>query len=519
MDPLDSTEGTLVEMGNREFLDHQALQAYLGQEGSSASQDFQGTRASRVLQASLVLQESMEQEDLKLPESKGYLVFKDSKDHLETRDCQVPLGHQDVQADVGHLALKVPEEALPRVTVPTRDHLEIRDRQASMVQEENRGTVVCQGHLAPWAHQALQDTKASQVVMDKMARKDQWDSRDHRGHRELWGPLERRVYLAILAFEGPLALQGSLDHLQIWNPAPESQDFLEYQAQEDRKEPQGALEQGAPLDQFVGLTALTGRASRSAAKCRVTRLSRWERPAARPGGRGLRTSVPAGLQLPPATSVQGAKGSPARTAGGEKTARQGPPGLPDAQVTREKLAARERQREQLPRVQAPREWGEEQQRQTRLHPAFWGSRLERTLGDFALNLCDRFHFSLYSSGPPGPLGDPGPKGLEPGHLSGFLLVLHSQTATEPACPEGMPRLWTGYSLLYLEGQEKAHNQDLGRRISSPSPRLARNPLGEFYSLRSSSPISPYLREVFLQAGEVLSYSVKLRIPGASKKLI
>lgn len=29
------------------------------------------------------------------------------------------------------------------------------------------------------------------------------------------------------------------------------------------------------------------------------------------------------------------------------------------------------------------------------------------------------------------------------------------------CPAGMPRLWTGYSLLYLEGQEKAHNQDLG----------------------------------------------------------
>lgn len=25
----------------------------------------------------------------------------------------------------------------------------------------------------------------------------------------------------------------------------------------------------------------------------------------------------------------------------------------------------------------------------------------------------------------------------------------------------MPKLWTGYSLLYLEGQEKAHNQDLG----------------------------------------------------------
>nr|5NB1_A Chain A, Collagen alpha-4(IV) chain [Homo sapiens]5NB1_B Chain B, Collagen alpha-4(IV) chain [Homo sapiens]5NB1_C Chain C, Collagen alpha-4(IV) chain [Homo sapiens]5NB1_D Chain D, Collagen alpha-4(IV) chain [Homo sapiens]5NB1_E Chain E, Collagen alpha-4(IV) chain [Homo sapiens]5NB1_F Chain F, Collagen alpha-4(IV) chain [Homo sapiens] len=48
-----------------------------------------------------------------------------------------------------------------------------------------------------------------------------------------------------------------------------------------------------------------------------------------------------------------------------------------------------------------------------------------------------------------------------GYLGGFLLVLHSQTDQEPTCPLGMPRLWTGYSLLYLEGQEKAHNQDLG----------------------------------------------------------
>lgn len=72
-----------------------------------------------------------------------------------------------------------------------------------------------------------------------------------------------------------------------------------------------------------------------------------------------------------------------------------------------------------------------------------------------------FFFSFVPSGPPGPIGDPGPKGFGPGYLSGFLLVLHSQTDGEPTCPAGMPRLWTGYSLLYLEGQEKAHNQDLG----------------------------------------------------------
>ena len=45
---------------------------------------------------------------------------------------------------------------------------------------------------------------------------------------------------------------------------------------------------------------------------------------------------------------------------------------------------------------------------------------------------------------------------------GYLLVKHSQTDQEPMCPAGMKTLWSGYSLLYFEGQEKAHNQDLGR---------------------------------------------------------
>lgn len=47
---------------------------------------------------------------------------------------------------------------------------------------------------------------------------------------------------------------------------------------------------------------------------------------------------------------------------------------------------------------------------------------------------------------------------------GFLLVKHSQSKNEPTCPPNMHPLWTGYSLLYLEGQEKAYSQDLGKEM-------------------------------------------------------
>lgn len=45
---------------------------------------------------------------------------------------------------------------------------------------------------------------------------------------------------------------------------------------------------------------------------------------------------------------------------------------------------------------------------------------------------------------------------------GYTLVKHSQDSQVPMCPQGMAKMWDGYSLLYVEGQEKAHNQDLGK---------------------------------------------------------
>ncbi|KAK1133240.1 hypothetical protein AOXY_G38356 [Acipenser oxyrinchus oxyrinchus] len=94
-------------------------------------------------------------------------------------------------------------------------------------------------------------------------------------------------------------------------------------------------------------------------------------------------------------------------------------------------------------------------------------------------------------GDPGPNGIPGPPGLQgaPGKQGGaglpgnsvrsvsvgYTLVKHSQSDQVPPCPLGMDRLWDGYSLLYVEGQEKAHNQDLGL-AGSCLPRFSTMPL-------------------------------------------
>lgn len=85
-------------------------------------------------------------------------------------------------------------------------------------------------------------------------------------------------------------------------------------------------------------------------------------------------------------------------------------------------------------------------------------------------------------GAPGEPGLPGPRQL----LSyGFMLVRHSQTRQIPSCPLNMRVLWEGYSLLYLEGQEKAHTQDLGR--FTPGQRETQRRLKLQSASRASGP--------------------------------
>lgn len=68
-------------------------------------------------------------------------------------------------------------------------------------------------------------------------------------------------------------------------------------------------------------------------------------------------------------------------------------------------------------------------------------------------------------GPPGPDGVPG-QGGPPGPSSmdhGFLVTRHSQTVEVPPCPQGTSPIYDGYSLLYVQGNERSHGQDLGKR--------------------------------------------------------
>lgn len=69
-------------------------------------------------------------------------------------------------------------------------------------------------------------------------------------------------------------------------------------------------------------------------------------------------------------------------------------------------------------------------------------------------------------GPRGAIGRKGVKG-RPGPCSdtpeknGFLFTRHSQKLFIPDCPAGSSQVYSGYSLLFINGNNRAHGQDLG----------------------------------------------------------
>lgn len=82
---------------------------------------------------------------------------------------------------------------------------------------------------------------------------------------------------------------------------------------------------------------------------------------------------------------------------------------------------------------------------------------------FTLKLCILNDYDFLYLGARGLEGEVGRPGL-PGFTapSGFLLVRHSQSQELPKCPDGANQIWNGYSLLYIEGNERSHHQDLGK---------------------------------------------------------
>uniref|UniRef100_A0A8D0F5F6 Collagen IV NC1 domain-containing protein n=1 Tax=Strix occidentalis caurina TaxID=311401 RepID=A0A8D0F5F6_STROC len=79
------------------------------------------------------------------------------------------------------------------------------------------------------------------------------------------------------------------------------------------------------------------------------------------------------------------------------------------------------------------------------------------------------HISFPSTGQPGLIGFPGLQGLPglPGTIiagptrRGFIFTRHSQSTKIPSCPYGTSQIYVGYSLLFVQGNERAHGQDLG----------------------------------------------------------
>lgn len=67
------------------------------------------------------------------------------------------------------------------------------------------------------------------------------------------------------------------------------------------------------------------------------------------------------------------------------------------------------------------------------------------------------------TGAKGVLGPPGPC-TDSLQQDSFLFTRHSQELYIPECPPGSTEVYSGYSLLFINGNNRAHGQDLGRKI-------------------------------------------------------
>ena len=52
---------------------------------------------------------------------------------------------------------------------------------------------------------------------------------------------------------------------------------------------------------------------------------------------------------------------------------------------------------------------------------------------------------------------------------GIYIYRHSQQSYVPECPSGTAKVWDGYSLSYVVGNQRAHSQDLGKILTQSRP--------------------------------------------------
>lgn len=73
----------------------------------------------------------------------------------------------------------------------------------------------------------------------------------------------------------------------------------------------------------------------------------------------------------------------------------------------------------------------------------------------------------------GAKGVPGPPGpcIDAPQQDSFLFTRHSQELFIPECPAGSTEVYSGYSLLFINGNNRAHGQDLGKKIHSNLHKL------------------------------------------------
>eukprot|EP00058_Branchiostoma_floridae_P017740 XP_002603229.1 hypothetical protein BRAFLDRAFT_93357 [Branchiostoma floridae] len=219
-------------------------------------------------------------------------------------------------------------------------------------------------------------------------------------------------------------------------------------------------------------------------------------PAGRPGGPGSAGHKgPPGFMGPigPAGPPVGMMGRPGKSLRGP----EGPPGPPgDAAIClyKDEVPAVDQESQENPDRedrQALQERQDYQEPREKVGWPVWGS-----LDHLEQEMIPQPHRHMISSlsylGPPGfgqkgergapgfrgPRGDsgiPGSQGRQgPPGVSLGLLARHSQNTTVPNCPPGMRQLWSGFSLLHVEGNERAHKQDLGR-AGSCLPRFSTIP--------------------------------------------